>query len=398
MIERAAEVAHELPEDDPRQAQTLNKLGVVRGRQGRYAEAERLLKRAVGIAERSSTLSGSELPTYLYNLGTVYRLSARKPQARALFEHALRAAEEAHGPQSLPVAWVLDQIGDTGTAEGDMSCAFFALRRALAIKEEVLGADHWDVAVTLGKLADVYFKQGRYNEAEPFLVRVITIRERVLGWGDPAMARPLVRLAHLYSRQRKHARAEQIVRYSLTLFSNVLASDHPDIIGCLNLLAEIYRGLSRYGEADAVWQVGARVGRRLRGLSQGGAPRLSAPAAHFRLRAASLRDVVGRSQIRPPASARLPGWCCAASLGGGEPRPSGSARSFHRRLGSAVVTRSVDEPLASFPGHYTRSASSLSGCTFSGRARRGRKLASPPTQAANSAAVRADTSASRGRK
>jgi hypothetical protein len=69
------------------------------------------------------------------------------------------------------------------------------------------------------------------------------------------MAKPLVRLAHLYSRQRKHARSEQIVRYSLTLFSRVLASDHPDVIGCLNLLAEVYRGLSRYGEADAVWQL-----------------------------------------------------------------------------------------------------------------------------------------------
>jgi len=84
MLERAAEVAHDLPEDDPRLAQTLNKLGVVRGRQGRHAEAERLLKRAVGIAERSAILSSPELPSYLYNLAAVYRLSGRKQQARAL--------------------------------------------------------------------------------------------------------------------------------------------------------------------------------------------------------------------------------------------------------------------------------------------------------------------------
>ena len=256
MLERAAEVAHELPEDDPRLARTLNKLGVVRGRQGRHSEAERLLKRAVGIMERASAGPNADLANCVFNLATVYRLSGKMPQARSVFARALKTAEDAHGARSLAAAWALDQIGDVDAAEGDLSSAFFALRRALAIKEETLGADDWDVAVTLGKLGEVYFKQGRYNEAEPLLVRAIGIRERVMGWGDPAMARPLMRLAHLYARQRKNDRAEQIVRYALTLFSRLLPStDDPEIIGCLNLLAEIYRGLSRYADADMVWKL-----------------------------------------------------------------------------------------------------------------------------------------------
>jgi hypothetical protein len=63
----------------------------------------------------------------------------------------------------------------------------------------------------------------------------------------------------------------------------VLPSDHPDIIGCLNLLAEIYRGLSRYGEADGVWQLaqalveGSGDRQKVVRLAVPHPPRISAP-------------------------------------------------------------------------------------------------------------------------
>jgi tetratricopeptide (TPR) repeat protein len=285
LLARAFETAHEVGEEEnPLVARVLNRLGVIRSRQGRHSEAERHLKRAVAILDRSA-FADPQLATYLSNLGAVYRATGKNVHARATFERALRTAEARLGETDLAVAWTLDQIGDLETSEGDLPAAVFALQRALAIKEQVLGPRDWDVAVTLNKLGEVYLKNGRYNDAEQFLLRVVAIRERVLGWGDPALAKPLTRLGHLYRKQRKDGRAEQLVRYALKLFADVLPSDHPEIIGCLSLLSEIYRGLSRFADSDAVWRLaqglvdGTQQPHKLARFVLPNPPRLSGPNA-----------------------------------------------------------------------------------------------------------------------
>jgi tetratricopeptide (TPR) repeat protein len=259
LLARAADAALELAEEDPCVPRLLNRLGVIRSRQGRHVEAERLLKRAVGLFDRAREGPGPDLATALANLGMVYRALGRGVAARAAYERALRTAESSVGKSDLAVAWTLDQIGDLEASEGNVPSAVFTLRRALAIKEKLLGPEDWDLTVTLNRLGEVYLKQGRYGDAEVFFLRVITIRERVLGWGDPAMAKPLIRLGHLYVKQRKDGRAEQLVRYALKLLADVLPSDHPEIIGCLGLLTEVYRGLSRYADADALWELTQRL-------------------------------------------------------------------------------------------------------------------------------------------
>ncbi len=261
ILVRAAEAARELGEQDVRFARALNRLGVVRSRQGRHSEARRLLKQAVAILERAK-ISGVEPATFLTNLGSVYRAAGDPAKARVAFERALEVAGSGPGESDPALAWTLDQVGDLEASEGNIPAALFAFQRALDIKEQAGGSNDWEFAVTLSKLGEVYLKQGRYNEAESCLFRVIAIHERALGWDDPAMAKPLARLAQLYQEQRKDGQAEQIARYALKLLARVLPPGHREIIGCLNLLAEIYRGLSRYEDADA-------VGKLARGLADG---------------------------------------------------------------------------------------------------------------------------------
>ncbi len=282
LLERAADAAQELGEDNPQRAGVLNRLGVLRKRQGRHSEAERLLKRAAGILERAVPQPRAELSTVLSNLGAVYRSMGQAQHARASFERALKMAEDGVAP-GMTVAWTLDQIGDLEISEDNPTAAVFALRRALAIKEQALRPDDWDMAVTLDRLADGYLKQGRFNEAEAFLLRVMKIREQVLGWDDPGMAKPLTRLARLYNKQRKSGRAEQLAGYALKLFTAVLPPDHDEVIACLQLLSEIYQGLSRFGDSDAVSALarglvnGSESPKKLRRFTFPTPPRFSGP-------------------------------------------------------------------------------------------------------------------------
>lgn len=250
ILERAAEAARDLGQQDPRLARALNRLGVIRSRQGNHSEAEHLLREALAIVDRTN-MSGMEVVTFLTNLGCVYRATSKLAKARATFERAMEVAANSPGEPELAVAWTLDQIGDLEACEGSMLAAVFAYRRALAIQEHESGANEWEIVGTLKKLAAVYLQQGRYNDAEPLLVRVVEIHERVLGWNDPAVAKPLFRLAELYAKQRKDGQAEQLARYALRLFASALPAGHPEIVGCLELLSEIYRGLGRYADSEA---------------------------------------------------------------------------------------------------------------------------------------------------
>jgi len=251
ILVRAAEAARGLGEQDVRFACVLNRLGVIRFRQGKHDEARRLLKQAVAIAERAK-MSGVEPATFLTNLGFVYRAASEPAKARVAFEHALEVAGAGPGEPDQTVVWTLDQLGDLEASEGNMPAALFAFQCALAIKERAGGSNDWNFAVTLSKLGEVYLKQDRYNEAQSCLLRAIAIHERAVGWEHPAMAKPLARLAQLYQRQRKDGQAEQLAGYALKLLASVFPPGHPEIIGCLNLLAGIYRGLGRYADADDV--------------------------------------------------------------------------------------------------------------------------------------------------
>jgi tetratricopeptide (TPR) repeat protein len=251
LLARAADAARDLGQQDPRLARALNRLGVIRSRQGNHSEAEHLLREAVAIVERTN-MSGMEVVTFLTNLGCVYRATSKLAKARATLERAMEVAANSQGEPDLAVAWTLDQIGDLEACEGSILAAVFSYRRALAIQEHESGSDEWNIVATLNKLAAVYLKQDRYNEAEPLLVRVVQIHERALGWNDPAVAKPLLRLAELYAKQRKDAQAEQLAGYALKLFASTLPAGHPEIVGCLEVLSGIYRGLGRYADSEAI--------------------------------------------------------------------------------------------------------------------------------------------------
>ena len=140
----------------PDVGQTLNNLANLYRAQGRYSEAERFLKRALVIREKSLGPNHADVGQTLNNLALVYR----------------------------------DQ-GKYGEAEG-------LFKRALAIREKALGANHPDVGQTLTNLANVYRDQGKYGEAEGPLKRALSITENAQGANHPDVAWGLNNMAILY--------------------------------------------------------------------------------------------------------------------------------------------------------------------------------------------------------
>ena len=100
---------------------SLNNLAELRRTEGRYAEAERLARRAVEISARATGSESSEFAVSLHTLAAIYRDSGRYEEALSLLE------------------------------------------RSLAIREKQLGLEHPLVAVTLGNIAEIYSAQRRFT-------------------------------------------------------------------------------------------------------------------------------------------------------------------------------------------------------------------------------------------
>ena len=182
--QRAIEEKALLP-DHPDEAASLNTLAAVYTDQGRYAEAEPLLTRALVIWEKALGPDHPDVAASLNNLAFVYSHQGRYAEAEPLYARALAIWEKALGADHPDVATSLNGLANVYALQGRYAEAEPLQARALAIRQKALGPDHIDVAVSLTNYADLYTKQGRYAEAEPLYARALPVLEKALGPDHP---------------------------------------------------------------------------------------------------------------------------------------------------------------------------------------------------------------------
>ena len=181
-------------------------------RQGRYAEAEPLYKRALAIGEKAL---GPDHP----DVGT----SAQQPGAAVPWPGPLRRGRAAlqaqpcdprEGARARPPRrrHPAQQPGAAVPRPGPLRRGRAALQARLAIGEKALGPDHPDVGIRLNNLAQLYHGQGRYAEAEPLYKRGLAITEKALGPDHPDVGIRLNNLALLYHDQGRYAEAEPLYK------------------------------------------------------------------------------------------------------------------------------------------------------------------------------------------
>ena len=126
----------------PGLAASLNTLALVYLGQGRYAEAEPLLERALAIREQGLGLDHPDPATILNNLAMAYQGQGRYAEAEPLLKRALAIQEQALGPDDPEVGTILNNLAIVYASEGRYAEAEQLYQRALAIRDETLGSDH----------------------------------------------------------------------------------------------------------------------------------------------------------------------------------------------------------------------------------------------------------------
>lgn len=159
-------------------AQPLNNLGQLYIRQGRLAEAEDCLERALKARAEHPTL-GPDHPWLVYSLNglaTVYTLQERYAEASQTLQRSLGIAEKAHGHTHPNVRWCLTLLGDLQQARGDYSAAESLFTEALAINEKLTGPEHPNNVESLRNLAIIHGTMGHIETSVAYFKRMYNLR------------------------------------------------------------------------------------------------------------------------------------------------------------------------------------------------------------------------------
>ena len=176
----------------PNVATSLNNLAELYQNEGRYADAETLLKRSLAINEKARGSNNANVALSLNNLAHLYQVQARYAEAEPLFkELSLALKEELAWPHSPIPRTNPRQLGSLYQVQGRYADAEPLYKRALAINEKTYGPEHPDVAMVLNNLASLGMK---LRVAIPMLnpdKQLLAIWKKFSGKYHPNIARRL---------------------------------------------------------------------------------------------------------------------------------------------------------------------------------------------------------------
>ncbi len=141
--------------------------------QRRFTEAELFAAEALRLAENEFGPNHPRTATLLENLTGLYYAQGRYAEAEPLIKRILKI----RGPDDPRFAMHLDSLSKLKLTQGRYAEAEPLHKQDLARKEKTGGPDHPSVAKSLGNLAFLYSAQGRYAEAEPLYKRSLANRE-----------------------------------------------------------------------------------------------------------------------------------------------------------------------------------------------------------------------------
>jgi tetratricopeptide (TPR) repeat protein len=233
----------------------LGNLAELYSAQGRHAEAEPLMRRALAIDEKSFGPDHPNVAVALNNLAVLLHVTNRLVEAEPLMRRALAIFQKSLGPEHHKVANALANLGELLRVTSRLTEAEPLLRGALSIHEKSLGPEHPGVARDINNLAQLLQTANRLIEAEPLIRRALAIDEKSLGPEHPDVARDLNNLAQLLQATNRLAEAEPLMRRALDNNEKSLGSNHPTVANSINNLAWL---LAKRDD----WAAAVALGRR----------------------------------------------------------------------------------------------------------------------------------------
>ena len=205
--------------DGVRVARCYQKLGAVRLKTGRDAEAMEAFRWAAEQSERAFGAGHTETAQCLGDLGTLLRRQGNHAEAQHCLRRALDIHREAAGLDSREATQGLFQLASSLEESGDLDGAAGEFERLLALRARLVGVNPLENAQTQVRLAGLYLKAHRTGPAKELLNHAISVLERN---GGQALVQALEVLALA---EEQSGRSEEARRWREVALNLIAAGD-----------------------------------------------------------------------------------------------------------------------------------------------------------------------------
>jgi uncharacterized tellurite resistance protein B-like protein len=225
-------------------------------RQGRTADAEATLLKAVDVARTLTAEKPDLLAEALIRLGGLYADTSQPERARALLEEALTGLEEplAGHPaiSATETAYAYSCLGMIDLAAGREREAEANLRQAVALGTNTLGEDSPVVAAYQANLALALLTERQFDRAGLLLRRAEFIVESHQGASAPELAPICAELSAVANADGKLAEAEEYARRAISIMSLQAKPNTRALLASQVTLAAIYLRAHNTLEAEKI--------------------------------------------------------------------------------------------------------------------------------------------------
>lgn len=248
IIRESADLSVSDPAIRARQVMTLASSAY---RQGDYASAARLYRKALSMAERDPERAGDLRPGILAALGDAASRAGDTTAGAAGMLEALRLDRARSGERSLPVARDLEALGVHAQTLGEYASARRRYDGALRIRLRLQGATHPIVSDDLNELGTIAYLQGDGDGAERYWRRALASDVVVLGPNHPDVAFTLGNIARVALEHRKFADARAALRRAVAITLANRSEDNDSLAFLYANLGLAERGLGHAAAATA---------------------------------------------------------------------------------------------------------------------------------------------------
>ncbi|MDX1945873.1 MAG: tetratricopeptide repeat protein [Pirellulaceae bacterium] len=256
-----AQMALDLRADNPsdegsKLLDTLDLLIFCENQLGHYARAESLLKQAI-VASRERLGTGHHATSRVTGrLGELYRQQGRLAEAEKLHREAVRIADASQ-----------TALANQRMEPGELAARYNDLAELLRNRGELTEADLWFVkaeheveqrvrnqrqlAEIKGNLGVLRFDQGRYDEAAKLLTEALDLDIKAVGADSSSVGADRYKLARVLIAQGKLTEAEEQLKHSEAIVLAKLGEKHLRTAKCWEALAELRLAQKRPTDAAA---------------------------------------------------------------------------------------------------------------------------------------------------
>ncbi len=231
---------------------------------GRYADAERNLRKSLTLRRAALPAGHSDIGLGLNNLAQLLWTQNKFAEAEPLFRETLEIVRTTLPAGDPAIANTLDNLAKVLQDQNKLAEAEPFMREALAIRRANLPAGHPEIALGLNNLAVLLKAQNKLAEAAPLYGEALAIRRAALPAGHPNIALSLNNLAALLASQNKPAEAEPLYREAVAINRASLPAGNPDIALALNNLAFLLRDQNKLAEAEPLYREALEIYRLAR--------------------------------------------------------------------------------------------------------------------------------------